>query len=273
MLVSKPVRWVVAALPLLLSLLCVSGAFAAQVQLAWTAPTLNTDGTLATTLAGYHVSYWPGSASVPQRVDVGNQTGYTLTGLLNGQTYTLAITAYDTAGHDSAYANTLTVTIPAAPAPTTSPHPATDLDGDGKADLVWRHSTTGQVYAWFMQGTQMVSSSALGTIADLGWQIVAVGDVNGDGKADLVWRHSTTGEVYGWLMQGTQVQSQGTVATVADLGWQIIAVGDVNGDGKADLIWQHRTTGQLNVWLMQGTQLQAQGSPGTITDAHWQLQP
>jgi len=28
-----------------------------------------------------------------------------------------------------------------------------DLDGDGKADIVWHHATTGEVSAWLMDGT------------------------------------------------------------------------------------------------------------------------
>ena len=66
----------------------VSQALAGQAQLAWNAPTTNTDGSPLTDLAGYHLYYWQGSTGVPHIVDVGNTTNYTLTGLMAGATYT-----------------------------------------------------------------------------------------------------------------------------------------------------------------------------------------
>ena len=98
---------------LLLALMVwVSQALAEQVQLAWNAPTTNTDGTPLTDLAGYHLYYWQDSTGVPQSVDVGNTTNYTLTGLVAGATYTLAVAAYNTAGNQSSYSSTITVIIP-----------------------------------------------------------------------------------------------------------------------------------------------------------------
>ena len=47
-----------------------------------------------------------------------------------------------------------------------------DLDGDGKADLVWRNKTTGQVIGWLMNGFTVQSSGVIATLADLNWDIV-----------------------------------------------------------------------------------------------------
>jgi hypothetical protein len=60
----------------------------------------------------------------------------------------------------------------------------------------------------------------IGALADLGWQIVGVGDVNADGKADLVWHHSTTGAVLVWLLDGAAPPFAMTIGALADLGWQ-----------------------------------------------------
>jgi len=38
-------------------------------------------------------------------IDVGNITTYTLTGLTQGQTYFIALTAYDTSHNESGYSN------------------------------------------------------------------------------------------------------------------------------------------------------------------------
>jgi Bacterial Ig domain len=107
----QSLRLLVTATPLLLCLGWVAPALAGQVRLAWDPTTTHTDGTPATDLAGYHLYYWQGSPSTRQRVDVGQTTTYTLTGLVEGGTYALAVTAYDTAGNESADSNTLTVTI------------------------------------------------------------------------------------------------------------------------------------------------------------------
>src|SRR5262245_55107759 len=77
-----------------------SPALAGDVKLAWDATTTHIDGTPAMDLAGYAL-YWQASTGTPQRVDVGNQTTFTLTGLTGGTTYTVKVTAYNTAGTES----------------------------------------------------------------------------------------------------------------------------------------------------------------------------
>jgi hypothetical protein len=53
-----------------------------------------------------------------------------------------------------------------------------DFNGDGKADLVLRH-TDGTVQAWLMNGTA----------------VLLAGDLNGDSKADMLWQsHGRHGE-------------------------------------------------------------------------------
>src|ERR1700674_3381101 len=82
-------------------------AFAGQASLAWT------DGD--STVAGYMLSYGQISGSYTSTVDVGNQTGYTISGLLEGKTYYYAATAYDASRTQSPYSNEATSTIPYAP--------------------------------------------------------------------------------------------------------------------------------------------------------------
>jgi hypothetical protein len=98
-----------------------------------------------------------------------------------------------------------------------------DLDGDGKADIVWRNSSTGENYLYPMEGTTIKPSEAyFRTVADLNWQIAALGDYDGDGKSDLVWRNSATGENYLYPMDGSAIKpGEGYLRTVADSRWQI----------------------------------------------------
>lgn len=135
-----------------------------------------------------------------------------------------------------------------------------DFNGDGKADLIWRDSTTGTVSIWLMNGTTVASSGTLSG-AGLNWALEGMGDTNGDGKADLIWRNLSTGSTAIWLMNGLTIASSGFPGGQG-LTWAIKEVGDVNGDGKADLIWRDSTTGTVSIWLMNGLTVASSGSPG-----------
>ena len=59
-----------------------------------------------------------------------------------------------------------------------------DFNGDGTADLLWRH-TSGAVAIWLMNGPTPVSVASAGSVpAD--WTIVGFWDFNGDGKTDIL---------------------------------------------------------------------------------------
>ena len=51
----------------------------------------------------------------------------------------------------------------------------TDLNGDGRLDLIWQNQATGLLAAWFMNGTARMGDGLRltpDTVADTGWQIV-----------------------------------------------------------------------------------------------------
>ena len=39
-----------------------------------------------------------------------------------------------------------------------------DYNGDGKADILWRNSTSGDVYIWLMNGISIANQGGLGDI-------------------------------------------------------------------------------------------------------------
>jgi sugar lactone lactonase YvrE len=128
---------------------------------------------------------------------------------------------------------------------------AGDFNGDGRPDLVWENTSTGDRYLWLMQNTTYISSVYLGNIPTQ-WQIVGTGDFNGDGQPDLVWENTSTGDRYIWLMNGTSFITGIYVANISTQ-WHIAAIADLNGDGQPDLVWENTVTGDRYVWLMQGT--------------------
>ena len=50
-----------------------------------------------------------------------------------------------------------------------------NLDANGKADIVWHHATTGEVWAWPMNGTTRVSEAWVANVPDTGYRIVGTG--------------------------------------------------------------------------------------------------
>jgi hypothetical protein len=96
-----------------------------------------------------------------------------------------------------------------------------DFNGDGKDDLLWYNTATGQVYETQMNGMSVLGEGFVYSVADPNWQVVGSGDYNGDGKADILWHNSATGQSYMLLMNGLSVTSESFVYG-ASTAWKII---------------------------------------------------
>ena len=79
-----------------------------------------------------------------------------------------------------------------------------DFNGDGKGDVLWRNSSTGQNYVFLMSGTAMLGEGFVRTVPDHDWEVVGVADFNGDGKDDVLWRNTSTGDNYLFPMDGLE---------------------------------------------------------------------
>jgi uncharacterized protein (DUF1800 family) len=143
-----------------------------------------------------------------------------------------------------------------------------NLDGQGRADLLWRHQASGERFYWPMNGATPGATIALGQNVDTDWRIAGVGSLGGDARSDVLWRHEATGEHVLWRMTSAAPTSSGLPAET-DLGWRVAAVGDANGDGMGDIYWRHRD-GRNRIWLMgDGVFLQSINLPSR--DPVWQL--
>ena len=91
---------------------CLTPLWAAQVDVAWNATKTYSDDTLLTVPVDYYLSLQDNTGGL-QRVDVGNQTTHTLTGLTEGLIYTITVTATatDITVPESLPSNTITVPI------------------------------------------------------------------------------------------------------------------------------------------------------------------
>jgi hypothetical protein len=102
---AEPLRWLLRVYFLVFALTAPSPTLAGQARLEW-------DASTSVSVAGYYVYYGQASRNYPAKVDAGFQTTYAVPGLIEGQTYYFAVTAYDTDRVESAYSNEVIATIP-----------------------------------------------------------------------------------------------------------------------------------------------------------------
>jgi hypothetical protein len=147
-----------------------------------------------------------------------------------------------------------------------------DFDGDGRADILWRHAASGENYVYLMNGALIAGEGYIRQVADPNWVVAGVGDFDGDGRDDILWRNLASGENYLYPMNGAAIGAgEGYVRTVADHRWQVAGVGDFNGDGKSDIVWRNTATGENYVYLMDGIAIAAEGYLRSVLDQNWQV--
>jgi streptogramin lyase len=143
-------------------------------------------------------------------------------------------------------------------APLTSTH---DFNGNGKSDILWYNTTSGQAVTWLVNGTSVTGGGSPGSMTSP-WAVVGQRDFNGDSFADIVWRNSTTGQLLVWLINGATLIGSGSPGS-AGSPWSVAGTGDFNGDGFGDVLWYNTITGQVVVWFLNGTSVIGGGSPGS----------
>ncbi|MDF5715076.1 MAG: VCBS repeat-containing protein [Rhizonema sp. NSF051] len=124
-----------------------------------------------------------------------------------------------------------------------------DFNGDGKSDIFWNNSATGENKIWLIDGSTITNATDASQNIDspgTGWS-PTIADFNGDNKTDILWRNSTTGENQIWLMDGTTISSKNTV-TALGTEWSPTIV-DFNGDRRADILWRNSQTGENLAWI------------------------
>ena len=121
-----------------------------------------------------------------------------------------------------------------------------DVDGDGRADLLWSLGDHTAWAYWTMSGP--VKTGGVGYLVNRDWRVVATGDFRGDGFLDLVWTNGSSMQMW----EGTSSGFVGTNMRSYPSGWALAGVGDVNGDGRVDLLWRDDASTVLSLWLMNG---------------------
>jgi hypothetical protein len=131
-----------------------------------------------------------------------------------------------------------------------------DFDGNGKSDILWSNSTTGQTEVFLMNGgTVATTGAALNNGTNL--KPIGSGDFNNDGKSDIAFQNQTDFSVSIWTMNGT-VQSGAPIniaaPAVINPGDNFILRGaeDINADGFSDLLFSDSLNNVKAVELTTG---------------------
>jgi hypothetical protein len=133
---------------------------------------------------------------------------------------------------------------------------AADFNQDGKADILWQNTRTGERGFWLMQGTNWDGAFlALPTVLPE-WEIAAAADFNREGELeshpDILWQNRRTGQRGLWLMDRTRWDGAYRELLSVSPEWDMAGAGDVNADGRPDILWQDTVTGDRGYWFMQG---------------------
>ncbi len=125
-----------------------------------------------------------------------------------------------------------------------------DLDNDGRDDLIWFNSVTGESYYWHMDGLVAQRQGTL--FIDRNWFVVAAGDLDGDSRAELLWYNPILRNNYYWSMNATGTGPANQLTLLVHPEWRITGTTDVDGDRRDDLIWRNDATGESYLWYMNG---------------------
>jgi uncharacterized delta-60 repeat protein len=161
---------------------------------------------------------------------------------------------------------------------------AGDFNKDGKDDLFWRNSISGQNLIWFMNGTAKIGEREINDVAvgerrvpGNDWKIKATADFNKDGNLDILWRNGITGQNVVWNLggsDGTTYQSESSIGPAFTGGWDIRAAADFNLDGKVDIVWRNSISGLDLIWYLggtNGTTYQSEQSIVSVADPNWDI--
>ncbi|WP_182668204.1 FG-GAP-like repeat-containing protein [Marilutibacter penaei] len=119
-----------------------------------------------------------------------------------------------------------------------------DFDGDGRSDVLWRHTVEGWNSIW--KKANPTEYQYLSEVSNVDWKIAGIADFDGDGKDDILWRNVRNGRNTIWRSADSAMQTP--LTTVSNLDWEPVAVADFDADGRADIFWRNARNGRNVLW-------------------------
>ncbi len=217
------------------------------------------------------------------------QYGGVITGGVNGAFYNsgavLTLTAIPTNNFGFGYwsgdltgtnrTQNLTMSATRSVAATFEPLHTTDINHDGKSDIIIQNIDDTQVGVVYQDGLGNVISSEYiqyngGLPYNIGnFRVFGTADINGDGHADLLLQDAASTYIYVSYLTNQVVTNSAPIATI-DLGtWKCVSSGDFNGDGKADVLFQNTTNTLLTVDYFNGATFLSEAAVTTTNIGNW----
>ena len=153
-----------------------------------------------------------------------------------------------------------------------APTAGNDLTGDGKADILWRSASNGDVYLFTSSPNAVAAPGQDLGLMGANWHVDQVADFTGDGKVDILWRNSSDGDSYLWTSSANAVAAPGIDLGVVELQWQVQAAADFNGDGKADILWRNLGNGDAYLFTSSANAVAAPGQDLGVVGLQWHVQ-
>jgi len=147
-------------------------------------------------------------------------------------------------------------------------HGIGDADGDGLADVLWRHPTSGQIHIGLVSGLD-AAAPALVHQASASWKTLAFTDIDGDLRADILFFHAGLARVAAWTLDGSTRLGSEVLGQFP--GAVPIAIADLDSDGRSDILWR-AGNGSLWIWFLNGLGApRVEQIPGATNASSWGL--
>jgi len=151
-----------------------------------------------------------------------------------------------------------------------------DINADGRTDISWRNTNTGEQRVWQFNGFGTGFTTASLPLGPSGIIRGGLGDFDHNGSDDIAYQDAVGLAVY--IMPLNKNSSAGTTISVGsplDTNWRLRAVGDIDNDDNLDLIFRYigsgADQGKNVVWLMNRTSKRAEMMLDADTDLNWNI--
>jgi hypothetical protein len=140
-----------------------------------------------------------------------------------------------------------------------------DVNGDGRADLVYGRPLAPKTITWWVRlstGTSFGEASIWANDGGDEGDLFFLADVDEDGDADLVYSRTVSATQVRWFVQRSNGSNFGSRQIWGDAGNEgdLFYVGDADGDGDADLVYGRALSDRTVKWYFRPSNHDAFGA-------------